>query len=223
MLCSNSPGSRQGSFISRLPRGTIHACRLHIRPMQSLHAGIDTTATRNDVRLATPGPDCARAFPSSSGAADFMACDPAQMACREIPRDAGLFNGCGCRQRQECVCSCPLTVIESVDMAAVEVPLVGVTSAVNGNGPRAPSKDNVSVQVEDSVGEEQPAKPAFELEEHSIDQVRPIKVGLIGAGLTGITAGVLLPNKVPGLDLRIYDKNADVVSSVQQQHQSRWG
>lgn len=97
-------------------------------------------------------------------------------------------------------------------MAAVEVPLVGATSAVNGNGPQAPSKDNVSVQVEDSVGE-QPAKPAFELEEHPIDQVRSIKVGLIGAGLTGITAGVLLPNKVPGLDLRIYDKNADVVSS----------
>lgn len=96
-------------------------------------------------------------------------------------------------------------------MAAVEVPLVSVTSAVNGNGPQAPSKDNVSVQVEDSV-DEQPAKPAFELEEHPIDQVRPIKVGLIGAGLTGITAGVLLPNKVPGLDLRIYDKNADVVS-----------
>jgi hypothetical protein len=39
----------------------------------------------------------------------------------------------------------------------------------------------------------------------------PIKVGVIGAGLAGITAGVLLPAKLPGLDLRIYDKNADVV------------
>ncbi|KAL5334155.1 hypothetical protein BJX70DRAFT_402858 [Aspergillus crustosus] len=54
------------------------------------------------------------------------------------------------------------------------------------------------------------SKPAFQIEEHPIDQVRPIKVGIIGAGLSGITAGVLLPAKLPGLDLRIYDKNADV-------------
>jgi hypothetical protein len=53
-------------------------------------------------------------------------------------------------------------------------------------------------------------KPSFELEEHPIDEVRPIKVGIIGAGLSGITAGVLLPAKLPGLDLRIYDKNEDV-------------
>lgn len=51
----------------------------------------------------------------------------------------------------------------------------------------------------------------FALEEHPVDKVRPIKVGVIGAGLTGITAGVLLPAKLPGLDLRIYDKNSDVV------------
>ncbi|KAF7171420.1 hypothetical protein CNMCM6106_005797 [Aspergillus hiratsukae] len=55
-----------------------------------------------------------------------------------------------------------------------------------------------------------PARPTFEIEEHPIDEVRQIKVGVLGAGLSGITAGVLLPAKVPGLDLRIYDKNADV-------------
>ncbi|KAJ5174563.1 uncharacterized protein N7482_000440 [Penicillium canariense] len=53
-------------------------------------------------------------------------------------------------------------------------------------------------------------KPLFQLEEHPVDEVRPIKVGIIGAGLSGITAGILLPVKLPGLDLRIYDKNADV-------------
>jgi hypothetical protein len=55
-----------------------------------------------------------------------------------------------------------------------------------------------------------PTRPTFEIEEHPIDEVRPIKVGVIGAGISGVTAGVLLPAKVPGLDLRIYDKNADV-------------
>lgn len=58
-----------------------------------------------------------------------------------------------------------------------------------------------------------PPKTRFELEERPVDQVRPIKVGIIGAGLSGITAGILLPAKLPGLDLRIWDKNADVVCS----------
>ncbi|PWY77689.1 flavin-binding monooxygenase [Aspergillus eucalypticola CBS 122712] len=54
------------------------------------------------------------------------------------------------------------------------------------------------------------ARPAFEIEEHPIDELRPIKVGVIGAGLAGITAGALLPAKLPGLDLRIYEKNSGV-------------
>lgn len=34
---------------------------------------------------------------------------------------------------------------------------------------------------------------------------------MIGAGISGITAGVLLPIKVPGIQLTIFDKNSDVV------------
>ena len=36
---------------------------------------------------------------------------------------------------------------------------------------------------------------------------------MIGAGIAGITAGVLLPRKVPGIQLTIFDKNSDVVST----------
>lgn len=54
---------------------------------------------------------------------------------------------------------------------------------------------------------------SLQLENHSIDQVRNLRVAVIGAGLAGITAGVLLPAKVPGIDLRIYEKNSEVVSS----------
>lgn len=39
------------------------------------------------------------------------------------------------------------------------------------------------------------------------------QVAVIGAGISGITAGVFLPVKVPGIDLTIFEKNADVVSS----------
>lgn len=74
-----------------------------------------------------------------------------------------------------------------------------------------PVKDTPAVEIKSTI--EEPPRPKFDLEDHPIDQVRPIKVGIIGAGLSGISAGVLLPAKVPGLDLRIYDKNADIVST----------
>ena len=51
----------------------------------------------------------------------------------------------------------------------------------------------------------------FKLTDAPIDEWRKLKVAVIGAGLTGITAGILLPAKVPGIDLTILEKNADVV------------
>jgi heterodisulfide reductase subunit A-like polyferredoxin len=45
---------------------------------------------------------------------------------------------------------------------------------------------------------------------HLVDDVRPLRVAVVGAGLGGITAGILLPAKVPGINLTIYDKNHDV-------------
>ncbi|THC98097.1 hypothetical protein EYZ11_002449 [Aspergillus tanneri] len=90
---------------------------------------------------------------------------------------------------------------------AVKGPLVAATTLPfltrDAYSPSAVDAVPVNVKSPES-------KPAFEIEEHPIDQVRPIKVGVIGAGLAGITAGVLFPAKLPGLDLKIYDKNADV-------------
>ncbi|KAK1775435.1 hypothetical protein QBC45DRAFT_244237 [Copromyces sp. CBS 386.78] len=42
-----------------------------------------------------------------------------------------------------------------------------------------------------------------------IDQPREIRVAVIGGGLSGILAGVLLPAKVPNIKLTIYEKNHD--------------
>lgn len=50
----------------------------------------------------------------------------------------------------------------------------------------------------------------FKISEHPIDEIRKLKVVVIGAGLAGITAGALLPAKVPGIDLTILEKNANV-------------
>ncbi|KAF6793386.1 4-hydroxyacetophenone monooxygenase [Colletotrichum sojae] len=43
-----------------------------------------------------------------------------------------------------------------------------------------------------------------------IDEPRELRVAVIGAGLSGVLAGILLPAKVPGIKLTIFEKNADV-------------
>ena len=44
----------------------------------------------------------------------------------------------------------------------------------------------------------------------SVDDVRPLKVIGIGAGISGILAAIRLPEKVKNLELVIYDKNEEV-------------
>ena len=45
-----------------------------------------------------------------------------------------------------------------------------------------------------------------------IDEPRSLRVAVIGGGLAGIVAGILLPVKVPGIELTIFEKNSDFVS-----------
>jgi NADH dehydrogenase FAD-containing subunit len=47
-----------------------------------------------------------------------------------------------------------------------------------------------------------------------IDDLRELKVAVVGAGLSGINAGILLPAKVPNINLTIFEKNNDVVSMI---------
>ncbi|KAL4907732.1 hypothetical protein BDW74DRAFT_166393 [Aspergillus multicolor] len=52
--------------------------------------------------------------------------------------------------------------------------------------------------------------PPFILEDHPVDESLPVKAIVVGAGITGITAGVLLPAKVTGLSLAIYERHSDI-------------
>lgn len=54
-------------------------------------------------------------------------------------------------------------------------------------------------------------RTSFRLQDRFIDEPRKLKVVVIGAGIAGITAGILLPVKVPNIDLHILEKNEDVV------------
>lgn len=43
-----------------------------------------------------------------------------------------------------------------------------------------------------------------------IDHARPIKVIVIGAGISGITAAIKLPQTIKNLELSIFEKNEDI-------------
>ncbi|KAI3584623.1 hypothetical protein IWW34DRAFT_896296 [Fusarium oxysporum f. sp. albedinis] len=82
--------------------------------------------------------------------------------------------------------------------------------------PITQTKDSASATVRDGpdVDETSPYySPRLTLVDRFVDEPRPLRVGVIGAGLAGITAGILLPAKVPGIKLTIYEKNADVAGT----------
>ncbi|KAK5126219.1 hypothetical protein LTR08_004772 [Meristemomyces frigidus] len=79
-------------------------------------------------------------------------------------------------------------IIEAVDDSASASPSGGAT-------------------LEDEVCYPHPTD--FVLSEHPIDEIRELKVAIIGGGLSGITTAALLPAKVPGINLTVFEKNAD--------------
>lgn len=46
--------------------------------------------------------------------------------------------------------------------------------------------------------------------QRSIDHQRPMKVIVMGAGISGILAGIRLPQHIPNLELVIYEKNPEI-------------
>ncbi|OQD75619.1 hypothetical protein PENDEC_c006G03066 [Penicillium decumbens] len=55
-----------------------------------------------------------------------------------------------------------------------------------------------------------PEGPKSIIEERSVDEARPLRVVVIGAGISGIFACIRLVQRIPNLDLCVYDKNADI-------------
>lgn len=67
---------------------------------------------------------------------------------------------------------------------------------------------------EPSVANRLPLRTVFPpvvIEEHPIDEVPRLRVVVVGAGIAGVNAGILLPRKVPDIDLVILERHADLV------------
>ncbi|KAL9080957.1 MAG: hypothetical protein Q9159_007463, partial [Coniocarpon cinnabarinum] len=50
----------------------------------------------------------------------------------------------------------------------------------------------------------------FKLREHPVENPRPLRIVIIGAGLSGIYAGIRIPERLPNITLTIYEKNGGV-------------
>ncbi|KAF7562605.1 hypothetical protein G7046_g1513 [Stylonectria norvegica] len=86
------------------------------------------------------------------------------------------------------------------------------TPQVNGNGVQAANGVVADAPVTvNGVNVKLPSYPqsGVSLVDRFIDEPRPLRVAVIGGGMAGILAGILLPKKVPGIQLTIYEKNAD--------------
>lgn len=62
----------------------------------------------------------------------------------------------------------------------------------------------------DNAAESLPTEDKWIVEERSIDEARPLRVVIIGSGISGIIASVRFRQRIPNVDLCVYEKNADV-------------
>ena len=52
--------------------------------------------------------------------------------------------------------------------------------------------------------------PPFTIKDEPIENFRPLKVRVIGAGYSGIYLGIRIPQRLRNVDLQIYEKNEGV-------------
>lgn len=79
--------------------------------------------------------------------------------------------------------------------------------------PEGQKQKGASEQAAPAAEKKPLERPTPALIDRFIDEPRPLRVAVIGGGLAGVLAGVLLPKKVPGIQLTIYEKNDDFVRS----------
>lgn len=61
-----------------------------------------------------------------------------------------------------------------------------------------------------TTGEAPPEDGKWIVEDRSIDGARPVRVVIIGSGISGILASIRFRQRIPNLDLCVYERNPDV-------------
>jgi len=51
------------------------------------------------------------------------------------------------------------------------------------------------------------------VEERPVDGKRPLRVICVGAGISGIITAIRFPQRIPNLELQIYEKNSDITGT----------
>jgi hypothetical protein len=51
------------------------------------------------------------------------------------------------------------------------------------------------------------------IQERPIDGKRPLRTICVGAGISGIVTAIRFPQRIPNLDLQIYEKNSDITGT----------
>ncbi|RWA04859.1 hypothetical protein EKO27_g10247 [Xylaria grammica] len=82
--------------------------------------------------------------------------------------------------------------------------------ALNAEAPANGDNTALKVDATEANGVKSTSMPGFKLEERTVDDVRPLRVAVVGAGIGGINTGILFPEKMPRIRLTIFDKNPDV-------------
>ncbi|KAF2254387.1 FAD/NAD(P)-binding domain-containing protein [Trematosphaeria pertusa] len=105
----------------------------------------------------------------------------------------------------------PIAIVPDVDKTTAEAQTSTSTRrAAQLTGHLAPAKETEEVNTGPALPPQYPVSRLRFDAHHHIDDVRPLRVAVVGAGLSGITAGILLPAKVPSITLTIFEKNGDV-------------
>ncbi|KAJ3493612.1 hypothetical protein NLG97_g4625 [Lecanicillium saksenae] len=97
----------------------------------------------------------------------------------------------------------------AVDGQRSENTTVSNHKSTSRDGIHTDEKRSHGLDISTAANAQRQASP-LEIVDRYIDEPRPLKVAVIGGGLAGILAGILLPAKVPGIQLTIYEKNEDL-------------